>query len=372
METPTRAKAFPLPALCALFVAVLAMASGGLWFALLPESPPLMKACWRLTLTATLQGAGFFHQSRGLPAAFWARFRDAIPHLIFIGFSLALHFGSWGWSVDHTSLVHSLLLVWSTPLIIVAWMFARSGAAAEWVRARMRSGAQQLVESGGEGEQPPPPLPPTAHEALGAVLGFAGVAVLLGAGAERAGAEAEVTLAGDAAALLGAAAIIPYLQGGAELRAWMPLFVYALPVTGCAAAWLAAGSLLTERGASVGGVGPGALLGFLGAPRRAGLALGAAAVSGILGHTLVNFALRHLPPLLISVACLWEPVLGSVLGWLVGVQGPPSAMTLLAAPLLLGGGLCVTLGARDAEPLPCCVGCRREQAAAAPGGRAQS
>jgi len=310
--------ALHLPALLALFTSVLAMASGGLWFALQTGTPPLMKACWRLLLTAALQGAGFVYQSRALPASFWARFRDAIPHLILIGFSLALHFGSWGWSVDHTSLVHSLLLVWTTPLLLVVWMFLRSRA--------------------GLGGAPPAPW-----EALGAALGFAGVGVLLGAGAERVGVEAEVTLAGDAAALLGAAAIIPYLQGGAKLRAWMPLFVYALPVTACAAAWLAAGSLLSEGGVAAGGVGPGSLLGFLGSPQRAALALGAAAVSGILGHTLMNYSLRHLSPLLISVVCLWEPVLGSFLGWLVGVQGPPSGLTLLAAPLLLGGGLCVSL-----------------------------
>ena len=196
---PPRKSPLHLPALLALFISVLAMASGGLWFALLQGTPPLMKACWRLLLTALLQGAGFACQSRGLPPPFWARFRDSIPHLIAIGFSLALHFGSWCWSVDNTSLAHSLLLVWTTPLLLVVWMFLRGRAGF--------SGAS-----------------PTTGEALGAALGFSGVALLLGAGAERA-TEAGVTLGGDAAALLGAAAIIPYLQGGAELRAWMPLFV---------------------------------------------------------------------------------------------------------------------------------------------------
>ena len=35
---------------------------------------------------------------------------------------LALHFGSWIWSLDHTSLVHSLLFVTSHPLVVVALM----------------------------------------------------------------------------------------------------------------------------------------------------------------------------------------------------------------------------------------------------------
>ena len=41
----------PLWAWAALAVAVLAMSSGGLWFALLTETPPVLKACWRLALT---------------------------------------------------------------------------------------------------------------------------------------------------------------------------------------------------------------------------------------------------------------------------------------------------------------------------------
>jgi len=196
-----------------------------------------------------------------------------------------------------------------------------------------------------------PPLP-TLKEALGTVAGFVGVVILMASVSAGSADERDVTLAGDAAALLGAAAIIPYLEGGSKLRGWMPLFVYALPVTLGAAVFLGAASLALEGGdgstaaATPWGFGPGALLGFLGSPRRFGVTLGAAAVSGILGHTLVNLCLKHLSPLLISVSCLWEPLLGSLLGWAVGVQGVPGAATAVAAPLLLLGGALVSLGER--------------------------
>ena len=338
----------PLWAYAALVVAVLAMSSGGLWFALMPESPPLMKACWRLLLTALMQAPGAALQGRSLPAGFWPRYRAALPQLLLIGLSLGTHFGAWGWSVAHTSLAHSLLLVWSTPLLMVAVMAARAAL-------HQRGLWQALEEPAGAGALPPPPpapppLPPTLREGAGAAAGFAGVALLLAGAEGPAGGEVAVSLAGDAAAVLGAAAIIPYLEGGAALRAWVPLFVYALPVTLSAAAWLCLASLALEGalGATLAGTGPTALLGFLGSPRRAGLSLGAALVSGILGHTLANLALKHLSPLLIGVSCLWEPVLGSILGYLVGVQGQPSAMTAVAAPLILLGGALVTLGARPA------------------------
>jgi len=330
----------------ALVVAVFAMSAGGLWFAQLPDAPPIMKACWRLLLTALLQLPGFLLQSRALAPEFWLKFRASLLHLLLIGASLGAHFGSWSWSVSHTSLAHSLLLVWTTPLLMVALMLGRAALHSRGVWVEL--GAQAAA----------PPLGPTLREGAGAVVGFIGVALLLGGaeGSSSTGGEVAVSLAGDAAALLGAAAIIPYLEGGAQLRAWMPLFVYAMPVTLAAAGFLCLASLALEgaAGATLWGTGPSALLGFLGSPRRAGLSLGAALVSGILGHTLVNLALRHLSPLLISVSCLWEPVLGSVLGYLVGLQGSPSIVTAVAAPLILAGGVLVTLGARPpgGEPEP--------------------
>jgi hypothetical protein len=73
-----------------------------------------------------MQAPGAVLQGRSLPAGFWPRYRAALPQLLLIGLSLGTHFGAWGWSVAHTSLAHSLLLVWSTPLLMVALMAARA------------------------------------------------------------------------------------------------------------------------------------------------------------------------------------------------------------------------------------------------------
>ena len=335
----------------ALLTAVFAMSSGGLWFSILPESPPLMKAFWRLFFTSLLQGVGFYRSVRidpSLTPEFWEKVWGSAGRLVYIGLSLGMHFGAWGWSVDHTSLAHSLLLVWTTPLLMVLLAYARYLLDPWIVRPPEEGGAVEAASRS-------PFLPPTLLEISGTAAGFLGVAVLMVSVSAGSGQERGVTLAGDAAALLGAAAIIPYLEGGSQLRKWMPLFVYALPVTLGAALWLGAASLALESEAlnasaaaasTPWGFGPGALLGFLGSPKRFGVTLGAAAVSGILGHTLVNLALGHLSPLLISVSCLWEPLLGSILGWAVGVQGVPGTATAIAAPLLLLGGVLVSLGER--------------------------
>ncbi|KAF0692752.1 Aste57867_16211 [Aphanomyces stellatus] len=353
--------ATPLWSYGVLVVAVLAMSSGGVWFALLTETPPLMQACWRLVLTVALQLGGFVHELRtdpSLDAAFWRRFWRSSPLLLTIGLALGVHFGSWGWSVAHTSLLDSLLLVCSTPLLLVVimtlrWLYRRHDTSTTVVHLARESDRllDSITTAADDGASwfrtvvcPKISLPPTLHEAIGALVGFAGVIVLLATSTERS--VHQVTLAGNAAALLGALAILVYLEGGAGCRKWMPLFVYALPVTAIAALELAIASLVFEAHTTIGGVGPTALFGFLGDGRRFGLAFGAAAVSGLLGHTCANLAVKYVSPLLISVAVLWEPLLGSVMGYMVGVQGPPDASAVIAAPLLLGGALLVTLGGR--------------------------
>ena len=42
----------------------------------------------------------------------------------------------------------------------------------------------------------------------------------------------EATVKGDLASLAAAVAMAGYLSAGAKLREWMPMFLYALPVTG--------------------------------------------------------------------------------------------------------------------------------------------
>ncbi|ETV93632.1 hypothetical protein H310_12413 [Aphanomyces invadans] len=357
-----------------LVVAVVSMSSGGVWFALLPETPPLMQACWRLQLTVALQAVGFAHEWRHHPTlqdpAFWARFCRNIPLLVTIGLALGVHFGSWGWSVAHTSLLDSLLLVSSTPLLLVVIMAMRwayrwmvGGTPSNVVRvclplseskpAVVITEAHALLPADAPSDPswfrtvicPFPALPPTPLEVLGAVVGFSGVVLLLATSSQQHNAH-QVTLAGNAAAMLGALAILVYLEGGAGCRKWMPLFAYALPVTAIATVELAVASLVFEPTTSIVGVGSTALWGFLGDTRRFGLAFGAAAVSGMLGHTCANLAVKYVSPLLISVAVLWEPLLGGFMGYLVGVQGPPDVSAIVAAPLLLGGAFLVTLGAR--------------------------
>ncbi len=300
----------PLHAWLLLAAAVLAVSSAGPVFQLIDEVQPLLRASWRLQLTAIFLAPLAVWQYRGMDEE--ARGRTRTPKVtgIIIGSGLCLwiHFGSWVWSLDHTSLTHSLLFVTAHPLVFVAGL---------WLLKR----------------------PTNRQQTLGAVLGFLGAAVVL----MGISSEGEVTLAGDAAAFLGAVAIVGYLSAGRVLREWMPLFVYAFPVTLIAAVMLALSAVWME-GAAWGAIpAASAVLGWsslVWLPYIAYLALG----PGMVGHTGINAVLRWFPPLVISVAVVLEPLIGSLLGWGLGTTSVPGMWTWLGGPLLIAGVLLVSLG----------------------------
>ena len=126
---------------------------------------------------------------------------------------LAIHFGSWVWSLDNTSLVHSLLFVNSHPLVLVAIMPLLGSAVSR------------------------------GHIA-GALIGFTGAAVTL----LEVGGGGEASLVGDAAAFLGAVTVVGYLLAGRHLRSarGLPIFIYAFPVTLAAGIWLSFATAVFE------------------------------------------------------------------------------------------------------------------------------
>lgn len=365
-----------------LWIAVFCMSSGGLWFALLGKaSPPIMKACWRLTLTSLLQAPAFVWQARAARRAaaesgdtVWGRWKDAGGLLVLTGGALAAHFATWAASVDLTSLSHSLLFVTTSPIILVGHAQLRHWAAK---RHAARAAAAALPQPAGQQEQqqrsrlssafsawadPALAPAPTRIEVVGCGVALLAAVVLAGSAAPSSsssssseggggGGEEHPTVLGDFLAFLGALTVAVYLAVGGSLRKWMPLFLYAFPVTAASAALSGLGSLMIEGGTSVTGFGPRALLGWAGDGDRFWLSLGAATFSGLLGHTLANAALSSISPLVVSICILAEPLIGSVMGYLVGVQGRPTIATALAGPLLLLGAALVTVGGRDSPYL---------------------
>jgi drug/metabolite transporter (DMT)-like permease len=289
-----------------IFFAVIGISFAGALLQQLDEIPPIMRACWRLSLTSFML----------MPLAIidyikWkdenkVKMRELKTWGIIVASALvlAIHFAGWVASLDLTSLAHSLLFTTSHPLLILI-------GSAIFVRR------------------------PTKLEIIGAIVGMIGAGITLIDIKD----DKEVTAEGDALAFLGAAMIVFHIAAGKTLRYWMPTFVYAFPVTFLAAAFLAIFSAMFNEGAAVFGWATSSKVGWF---------VLLAFVSGIVGHTGFNFALGYVSPIVVSISTTLEPVVGTFLGWILYDSSVPGLWTILGGPLLLVGIFCVILGSERA------------------------
>ena len=297
--------------LLVLIVAVLATSYAGpiVRFA---AAPALAIAFWRLALVLPVTGGlavleGSREQGLGssgarqlpLPAP-----RSLLPLVLLSGLLLALHFWSWIASLRFTTVASSVVLVSLKP--VFAW-----GIAAAWLREH-----------------------PTRAEAWGIALAVIG-ASLIGLGDARLSPGA---LAGDVLALLGALTGAGYYVIGRRVRQTVGIWRYATAVYAVAAAALALLALARSM----------PLLGFAG---RDWAVFGAMAAGPMLiGHTGMNYALRHFRATTVNVAALGEPVGASLIAWLVPAihEVPPPSAVVGGVLVLAGIGL--SLGVGRGEP----------------------
>ncbi len=294
--------------------AVMGVSSAGALFQHVDAVPPLLRASWRLQLTSVVLAPLFIYQWLQQTSEVKSRMfeQKTLAILGASGLALALHFGAWVASLDHTSLTHSLLFVTAHPLIIIVGM---SFLAAFFTGYR---GPRKL-------------------EILGASIGFFGAALTLLDQGHQQG-DHTVTLYGDSLAFFGAVFVVGYIVSGRILREWMPIFLYAFPVTLLGSLLLLPASMVFEDGFSEFGA-----LGWTNSeffPWFLALAL----IAGLLGHTGLNTCLRYISPLVVSTSVTLEPVLGSLIGWAFFDSGIPGFWTMVGGPVLVIGVLLVIYG----------------------------
>lgn len=302
-----------------LVAAVCGVSSAGALFQHVDSVPPLLRASWRLQLTSVVLAPFFIYQ--------WLQQNDSIKSRMFeqktlviitlSGCALALHFGSWVASLDATSLTHSLLFVTAHPLIIIVGM----GILGTFIVGHRL---------------------PNRLEILGAIIGFSGAALtLLDQGHQQGG--HTVTLWGDALAFFGAVFVVGYIISGRILREWMPIFLYAFPVTLLASVLLLPASWIFEPNFSSFGI-----VGWTN-PEYFPWFLALALIAGLLGHTGLNTCLRYISPLTISTSVTLEPLIGSFIGWAFFESGVPGQWTWFGGPILILGVVLVILGGNDVD-----------------------
>jgi len=295
----------PRSAWLLLFVALFAVSSAGAVLQSMTEVPPILRASWRMQGTALILLPGFIFQLYNLDRSIF-NMKDFM--IIFISsIFLAAHFGSWVWSLDHTSLVHSLLFVTSHPLVVVLLM--------PILGSEIRKG-----------------------HILGASIGFFGAALTL----KDIDSGGEVTLIGNLFAFIGAVTVVGYLFSGRYLRSErnMPLFIYAFPVTFLSAVWLTPTSVIIEGTGFSQAVPEISIFGWTDIAWILWvgyLSLG----PGLMGHTGINAVLRWFSPLIVSIALLFEPVIGGLIGYLWNGEISLGIWTVIGGMLMLIGAILV-------------------------------
>jgi drug/metabolite transporter (DMT)-like permease len=131
-------------------------------------------------------------------------------------------------------------------------------------------------------------------------------------------------LLGDLLALLGAIFVAGYMLIGRSLRRTLPLLTYVFPVYLAAAVTLGLVCLVT--GTPLGPFRPEIWL----------LLLLLAVVPQVIGHSLLNWSLKHLKTYVVAMAVLGEPIGASLLTLLL-FREIPGSMVVIGGGVILGG-----------------------------------
>ena len=254
-------------------VGIIAISFAAIFIRLCDDVPSLMIATYRLTLSSIVLLC--IARARGIRFGSFSR-RQLLLGMLG-GFFLSLHFSLWISSLKFTSVASSVVLVTTNPIFVglFSYLFFR--------------------------EKQPPEL------IAGIVLSFCGSFILAvgDSGLKGLAIENPSFLVGDVLALLGAVMASGYLMVGSKLRAEMDLLSYTSVVYTFSACFLLLTSL--SSGISFTGYKAGSYV-FM---------VLLAVVPQLIGHTAINWALKHLRTSMIAITILGEPIGASILAYII-------------------------------------------------------
>ncbi len=270
----------------ALPLAVAAISTSGILIRF-TSAPPLQTAAYRMTIAGLLLlGVALVAQRRDL-----ARLgRRTWTVLIVAGVLLGVHFALWTTALFATSVASAVLLVDTHPVIVTL------------------GGLLFLGE--------------TPRLALWAAIGLtlAGTLIIAGGDLDL----GPTAVVGDAMAFAASLAFAGYLLIGRWARPSLGIAAYTGVVYSLAGLTLVVMTIL-------GGV---PLLDV--APRDAAIWLLLVLLPTLGGHTVINWTLRYLPVSVVGVSIVGEPVVTTLLAWLI-LQEPPAMSALIGGAMTLTG-----------------------------------
>lgn len=253
------------------------------------DAPAIVIAFWRMAL-ATLVFLPVVLSKRRL-GAFKALFDlSLLPYTAGAGLILALHFSLWIASIQMTTIASSLLLMSAQPVwaALLGIVFLRE------------------------------PVP--RRGVLAMALAIAGIAFIAWGDFGRGAA----SLIGDGLALLSGIAAAGYLTVGRRVRKRLPLTDYLTAVYGASAIFLAAAI----------GISGSAFTGYN--SRTWTMFILLALFPSAIGHSLVNYAIRHMESYRVNLSILVEPVVSTILAAILFAEIPGGRFYVGACLVFIG------------------------------------
>ncbi|HEU19774.1 MAG TPA: DMT family transporter [Deltaproteobacteria bacterium] len=255
-----------------LFAGIVSISFAAIFIRFCDDVPAIMIATYRLSVASLVLGscAGFKRNT------FVNMRRKDLLLCIAGGIFLALHFITWISSLKYTSVASSVVLVTTNPIFVGVFSFFI-------LREKQNP---ELV--------------------AGIILCFAG-SVLIAAGDSGLNGMTitdKYSLIGDALALTGAVMASGYLIVGSKARETVDIMTYVTVVFSAGAVFLLATSL--ALGIS--------FTGYKGSSYLFMILL--AVVPQLIGHTSINWALKHLKASMVAITILGEPIGATILAYI--------------------------------------------------------
>ncbi len=245
------------------------------------EAHPLAISFWRSAAGAMVLLPFARKGLRGMPS-------NSFGMPLAAGLFLALHFGTWVWSVQLTTVAVSVLLLSTTPIFVAlaAWL---------WLKERL------------------------------GVIGWTGILVTVaGAAAISGGDLSGSNFVGNILALIGGATAGGYTLAGQVARRNVGIFEYAVLAYASSAVLLLGACLVA--GAPLWGY-----------RAETWLWIGAIIVGPqLLGHTVINLVLKQIDATVVSVMIMLEPLVATWLAYVLFDELPSLLVYPAGAAILIG------------------------------------
>lgn len=253
-------------------------------FVAMADAPAIIIAFYRMFFTIAVLTPVFIYRKD----CRFELFFDRRP--VIIGFFLAIHFILWVTAFEYTAVANAVIFIALQPLFTL--IFERL-----WAKEDLRPGIYR-----------------------GLFIAITG-SIIVGAGDLN---NLFASIRGDTLAIMAAFFAGLYLFSGRSLRKKLDYFPYIYTVYTYATAFLLIAVIFS--GYSFTGYSQTNWLLFI------GLALGPT----VIGHSVLNLAVRYVPATLVSTTIIGEPVLTSLLAWiLLGDKIPP--LTIVGGTFIIYG-----------------------------------